>query len=79
MGMAEALLLTALEAAGLTGYVTEKRFRAAVDRGVMPKPPDPKARPQMWSRERIVAFLRGDAGEKISTDPIMDHINGLQA
>ena len=62
------LMLTAKEAADVTGYRTAARFRRAVERHVMPPAADPGARPQMWSRAAIEAALTPDSiGDK--TDP----------
>lgn len=54
------LMLTALEAAELTGLGSAGRFRRAVERGEMPGPHCPKARPQLWSRAAIEA--KGNGG-----------------
>jgi len=58
------LLIPARKAAEISGYVTERRFRLAVDRGKMPKPYDAAARPQLWSLDEINA--------RLGLAPIMD-------
>lgn len=50
-------MLTAQEAAQVTGYGSVARFRNAVKRRRMPQPADPETRPQLWSRAEIEAKL----------------------
>jgi hypothetical protein len=62
------LMLTAEEAADVTGYRTAARFCRAVMRGEMPHPHAAGARPQLWSRAAIEAMLN-PAGNREHFDP----------
>ena len=54
-------MLSAAEAAVYAGYKTERRFRLAVRRGIMPEPIDWDTRPQLWSVAQIDARLNPTA------------------
>lgn len=57
--MAEPLQLPADKMAALAGYPSERAFRLAVERGVVPPPKDPRARPQLWSVAEVTMALSG--------------------
>lgn len=67
------LLVTAIQAAELTGYGTERRFRYAVERGIMPQPYDTDVRPMLWSRAEIEARL--PSGNNPSQSPGLRALN----
>lgn len=71
------MLVDAREAARFTGYRTERRFRAAVSRGVMPGPLDARAKPQLWSEDQLAAAMRGEYAKANDDDPIMARINAI--
>jgi len=71
-------MLTAEQAADYAGYGTVRKFRLAIKRGVMPKPRDPDARPQLWSRFEIDGVLMPQ-GQRAHTQDLekLDRVLGL--
>ncbi len=72
------LALPARKICKLAGYETERRFRLAVERGVMPKPIDPRAKPQLWSMAEVEARLNPTTSNGFNVyDDIIDRRLGV--